>query len=235
MSKYTDLVSDRLVESIEEYIDTHSLHAGDALPSERRLCELFGANRLSLRRALRDLSNEGRLSIEHGRGNFLRADKYVDDTVVFTSFSRGWQEDGYSTGARVLRFGCTESNIKIARRLELPLGTQVYELRRLRSVDGIAMYIETAFLPYSLLPGLEKHDFSVQSLYGVLRREYGIELVRQQENVGITQLTGEECALMSAPAGTSAFFIRSTAYNEDGQAVEYCQSVARADCCKIRL
>lgn len=41
MSKYTQLVSDKLREDIEEYIDTHHLKEGDKLPSERFLAELF--------------------------------------------------------------------------------------------------------------------------------------------------------------------------------------------------
>ena len=66
MGKLIQLVSEDLREKIEEYIVTHKLKAHDKLPSERSLCELFSANRITLREPLKHMQNEGCIYTVHG-------------------------------------------------------------------------------------------------------------------------------------------------------------------------
>lgn len=46
--------------------------AGALLPSERRLCEAFGVSRVSIREALAGLEAMGVITVQHGRGAFVR-------------------------------------------------------------------------------------------------------------------------------------------------------------------
>ena len=45
---------------------------GEMLPSERKLCEAFGVSRVCVREALASLEAMGMISIQHGRGAFVR-------------------------------------------------------------------------------------------------------------------------------------------------------------------
>lgn len=46
---------------------------GEMLPSERKMCEAFGVSRVCIREALASLEAMGMISIQHGRGAFVRA------------------------------------------------------------------------------------------------------------------------------------------------------------------
>jgi GntR family transcriptional repressor for pyruvate dehydrogenase complex len=65
-------LSKKVAAEIEEAIVTRKLETGDKLPSEKELCAQFGVSRTSLREALSTLSAKGLVSIEKGRGIFIK-------------------------------------------------------------------------------------------------------------------------------------------------------------------
>jgi GntR family transcriptional regulator, transcriptional repressor for pyruvate dehydrogenase complex len=64
-------VVERIVEELAGEVRSGALQPGDRLPSERKLCERFGASRNSVREALRILSSRRMIQIQMGRGSFV--------------------------------------------------------------------------------------------------------------------------------------------------------------------
>ena len=62
---------DRVVEELAGEIRMGKLEPGAKLPSERGLCERFGASRSSVREALRVLNSRGLIEVQVGRGSFV--------------------------------------------------------------------------------------------------------------------------------------------------------------------
>lgn len=58
-------------DQLRHSIENGTFDAGQKLPSERTLCSQFGISRISLREALRALSQEGYISIQSGRGAYI--------------------------------------------------------------------------------------------------------------------------------------------------------------------
>jgi GntR family transcriptional repressor for pyruvate dehydrogenase complex len=67
-----ELLSKKVAIEIEAAINSQKLKVNDKLPTELELCEQFGVSRTALREALQMLSAKGLLSIEKGRGIFVR-------------------------------------------------------------------------------------------------------------------------------------------------------------------
>lgn len=65
-------VPEYAVQAIRQLIDTAGYRPGDALPSQRDLAEQLGVSRASLREALSTLSALGRVSVQPGKGVFVR-------------------------------------------------------------------------------------------------------------------------------------------------------------------
>lgn len=234
MSKYTHLVSDDIRETIEEYIEDAGLKAHDPLPPERAFSELLGVNRLSLRRALQQMAYENMLYTRHGKGTFVAPAKYLEDTT-FLSFSSGWEKEGYAVTSDLLHFRVGEANIKSAQALDVTIGTPVYDLRRLRYVNGDPLFIERSFLPVDVCPGLNRFDFDgPRSLYATLEAEYGLALMRQEQNISITTLDAAESVLLHTGEGNSAFYTVSVSYDASDAPREYNVAINRADLYAIR-
>lgn len=230
MSKYTQLVSDKLREDIEEYIDTHHLKEGDKLPSERFLAELFNANRITLRKALQQMAGEGLIYSIPTQGTFLSQPKFCENVAGFISFSSAWGEGGRRVSSKLLKFAMVDSNLKTSQLFGVPLGSKVYELRRLRLLDDIPISIETSYLLEETCPGLIRFDFRHnRSLYQTLFEEYGIRIHQQQQNVRATKMTEEETEIFCMEPGSSVFYISAVGIAEDGRSIERSICVTRAD------
>jgi GntR family transcriptional regulator, transcriptional repressor for pyruvate dehydrogenase complex len=66
--KHLDSAVDTCATALRQAIVDGRLEPGDRLPPERRLAELFGVNRLTVRAALSRLSAAGLVSVRQGRG-----------------------------------------------------------------------------------------------------------------------------------------------------------------------
>ncbi len=67
----SERLSEAVVKQLEALIVAERLNAGDAIPSERRLSELFGVSRSVIREAMRTLERAGLVAIKPGRGAFV--------------------------------------------------------------------------------------------------------------------------------------------------------------------
>ncbi len=82
--------AEKVVKRILELVKSGNLRAGDKLPSERKLNEIFGLSRPTLREALRSLSILGVIEMRHGGGAFvtdLKAKSLLAPLDFFVSLS----------------------------------------------------------------------------------------------------------------------------------------------------
>lgn len=229
MSKHINLLVNDIYEKVEELIGRNQMKPHEKLPSERYLAELWDVNRLTLREALEKLANEGKVYSLHGKGTFVAPAKFVDHVNCFISFSKGWKSEGHSVSSRKVSLRRVEANKKICRNLEIAPGTAVFELKRVRILDRSPLSIETVYLPVSLCPDLDKHDFEIESLYEAMESYYGIQPAKQRQIASLSMLTKRESELLDAEEGDPAFCISGIMSDSGGRPIEYSIAVVRAD------
>ncbi len=78
----------KMIAEIKQYILNHQLKAGDQLPTERAMTEMFGVSRSVVREALSYLENVGIIQISQGKGAFLQESNIEK---LLTSFFFLWQ------------------------------------------------------------------------------------------------------------------------------------------------
>ncbi len=108
-----------------------------ALPSEAVLCARFGVSRTVVREALRELSNQNLVYSVKGKGTFVAPQK---PEVSFLGSAAGSADElrhsGRRVTTRILKQEKCEADDRESAFLEIPLGSDVVRLTRLRYVDG---------------------------------------------------------------------------------------------------
>jgi len=134
--------------ALYQWIQQGRYQPGDKLESEAGLCKLFGVSRISVRRALEMLSNEGWIESRQGKGSF------VTDRKPDLPFKAGMNErihisDKYSklSTTKQFMYGLVPADAKTAVDLGIDEGTDVIRVSYVREMKGVPMgYIESFFL-----------------------------------------------------------------------------------------
>ena len=204
---------------------------GDQLPGELELCSRFGLSRGVVRQALSELRQEGLISRERGRGTFVSATKTAEGLIAGL---RGLADDtalrGQKVHSTVLLFRETAAGAEVARRLGLEPGEGVVELERLRTVDGEPHVLVVTYLPAARVPGLTAHDLGgSESLYRVLRREYGLTIASGVRRVEAAVADAREAHLLRVHRGDPLLVLRAIGYTTGRRPLDYFIARHRGD------
>ena len=219
--------------TLKEMIEGLVYSPGDRIPSERELADTLGVSRMTVRRAIENLTRHGLLERRSTQGTFVKQPQVL--RRVGKEFAQGLTQmlrmTGAAPGSRLLLFDIIPAPVKIAEKLQLRIGETVVILRRLRLANGTPFCIETSYLPQKLVPDLCAEDFALEntSLYAILRDRYGIEVCKNDETLKVSFATPEEAELLGLRINSPIILLRSVISNESDQAVEYLKSVNHPD------
>lgn len=216
---------DEIAELIQSFIIDRGLGPGDRLPSERELCEIWGVNRMTLRNAIKRLEELGVLESKVGLGTFVAKPRIVRNLQDTLSFSDAVCAAGGKLTRHVVYSGLVEADKFAMKHLHVMLASPVLALIRVASIDGEKAAIENVLVNARGCDGIERHDYSVESLYGVLQDDYGIIADHGSEKIDVTSLDEDEAGLLGCPVGAPAFFQEGLMLNQNGDPLEYFTNV----------
>ncbi|MCE1228835.1 MAG: GntR family transcriptional regulator [Firmicutes bacterium] len=215
-------------QSLLEQIHSNALRPGDTLPSEAKLAEMFGVSRITAKRALDDLVQQGFAYRHQGRGTFVARGR-IKDISGYRSFSEEIRAQGREPRSEVLSFREEFPSREILDRLHLEQGSRVYLLKRVRLADGEPVAVESAYLPSRICPALGKEDMAKESLYQVLQRRYNIVPVWADSEIEAREATREESRLLKLKTKGIVLAARRITYSMNHDVIESVDSVYRAD------
>jgi len=229
IEEYRSRPRDRIVEQIECLIIERQLKPGDRLPSERELCEKWDCNRMTFRTAVKRLVAEGKVVTVPATGNFIAPAKFERNLQDLISFSDFIMQKGHLINNRLISSCTIPATAKLAEKLKIPTGSDVFELIRLRIVDNEPISLETAHLPCTKFAGIQKYDFQRLSLYSVMERKYSVIFTGGTEEISLTYADENEAELLNINEGEALFYLKGLTWDENQDPVEIIKSVSRTD------
>ncbi len=219
----------QLKESLVGDIAAGRYTAHQRLPSERELSTHYKVSRMTVRQALMELARDGMIYTRTGKGTFVAEPKIDQRLRTLSGFTQDVSARGGKPTSRVLEFQVVPAVPDVAAALLLPPGTEVYMLSRLRLADGAPLALETAYVPFSMFPGLMDHDFSVESLYSVLEKDYNCILTQAEQTIEAALAGKREVELLETATPAAIFKMQRLSRTSDGLPVEYVVSSYRGD------
>ncbi|KAG0186388.1 hypothetical protein DFQ28_007941 [Apophysomyces sp. BC1034] len=155
---------------------------GDQVPSENELAREFKVARMTVNRALRELTAEQVLTRVQGAGTFVARPKYESTLVAIRSISDEVAARGHRYRATVLQIGSAAATVAVADEMQLAVGSPVFHSRVLHFEDDEPVRLEERWVDPAIAPEYVLQDFtyttSNQYLVRVAplqRAEYRIE------------------------------------------------------------
>jgi GntR family transcriptional regulator len=218
----------QISDTLRQQIERGAFQVGDVIPSEREYATQLKVSRMTVRAALDKLVNEGLLVRQHGRGTIVAAAK-ISRPLGFMSFSQDMQLRGAQPSSRVVRCTAEVADSAVAAQLDLPVGARVVLLERVRMADGEPLAVERAHLPFERFGSLLGIDWSCESLYAVLEREFGCSPSRSDETVEAVLLTAVDARLLGVTRNSPALFARRITRDDRGTPIESTDTLYRGD------
>lgn len=214
----------KLAHRLRQQIEDGAISAGEALPSERDLCKIMGASRVTVRKAIELLIEEGLLSRRQGSGTYVTPRIQAPGSFL-SSFSEDAEARGEATDTIWIMKVVGLATEEEARILELPKGVEVARLSRVRMANGEPLAIENAVVPSDMLPDITHLG---NSLYQALDQR-GNRPVTGQQKIRAALAGSTEASLLSIPENTEILRIERLTRRADGRPVELTRSAYRGE------
>ncbi len=173
----------RIQEHIAELILTGKLAPDAKIQSEREFSDDLGVSRMTVRRALTELVNEGLLERKHGSGTYVARPKITYEAPELSNYTLAMQRRNIAAASQLLEFGEIVASRRLAESLQIEIGNPIYRVTILRFANRVPVVLERVFVPCARCPRLEEWDLEKSSMQDLLTEAYHIETGRISQNV----------------------------------------------------
>lgn len=223
----------QLEEILLQQIETGALTPGSKLPTEIELSQKFGVSRVTVRKALEELSHNCFLERRSGKGTFIAAKKLERSISGITSFSNVCRMQNMRPDAKTIRLDYAEPTEEEREKMALPAGAKIILLERLRFADGTPVTIELTKFPESF-SFLFDEDLNHISMYENLAKR-GILFTHSTKTLEILFASFRESKLLSIPKNHPLLRISSVVSDVNGKNIHIAEQLCVADKFKFIL
>lgn len=221
----------QLKQTLTRRIEAGEWGAGDLIPSEAELGKTFEVSRTVVRQALNEMTHEGLVVRQKGKGTFVAQPKIASRGLVqsLEGFYQDMAERGVQVVTQVLEQSLIPASQEVAANLELEPMAPVVQLKRLRFVDDEPIVLVASYLPYQLCQGVIEADLERGSLYEFLENECGLTIGRGWRSIEAVAADAVTADHLAVESGAPLMRLRSVSYTADGTPLEYFDAWFRGD------
>jgi GntR family transcriptional regulator len=224
----------QVAEAITEEIARGSWRPHQRMPAERELCQQFHVSRVTLRRALGSLVDDGLLVSSHGRGWFVTGGPISEPPNTLESFSSLAKARGLRSSSIVLAADVRLATLQEAEALGIAAGEQLLDLQRIRLIEDIPTALDHNRVALRHAPGLEAFDFTTVSLYATLEERFGIVPSWAEYSLTASAASAREAELLDTTEGSPLLVGEHTTHDADDTPVELGRQMFRPDRYRFR-
>ncbi|WP_440119839.1 trehalose operon repressor [Paenibacillus sp. QZ-Y1] len=219
----------RIYEDIAARIRTGEIEAGTLLPSELDLSETYQTSRETIRKALKMLYEEGFIQKIQGKGSIVLDIRKIDFPISgLVSFKELAKKMGHRAQTYVKFFEEKKVDQILHKKINFGLDEQIWEIRRVRKVDGEHVILDKDYISQKLVPGLSK-KICEDSVYEYIEKELGLSISFAKKEILVEEPTPEDKELLDLEGFHNVVVVRSQVYLEDASQFQYTESRHRPD------
>jgi GntR family transcriptional regulator len=209
---------------LRRQIETGRLSSGERLPSEVELADAFQLSRLTVRRALGELSSEGLIERRQGIGTFVVPRKVAvqHDLSLSSSWRQRFLEEGHKSSSELLEASLAAGlPTDLAARVapdEVPV--QIFFLKRLHRVDSEPIGVTESWVPVNVAPGLIDQPLEDGSLSATLRSRYARTAANVDSTLETILASAADAQLLGTVTDVPLFAVTAVSRQKDGDLLE---------------
>ena len=201
-----------IADDLRQQVEAGDFAAGRVLPSEADLSASYGASRVTVRRALEVLRDEGLLDARQGFGWFVASDLLRQRLGRLSTIEDQLSASGITAERRILEFAFVVAEPRTKRVLGVD---QVLRVRRLNLADGEPFARVTVWCPAELGDRLSRADVERSPFYELLP----VPLGGATQTIGAASASAADARLLGIPTGAPVLRCERITTDSDGRPV----------------
>ncbi|WP_134682707.1 UTRA domain-containing protein [Brevibacillus migulae] len=212
---------EQLMDEIKKDIHEGIYSIGAQLPAENELCQKYGVSRITTRRAITELVEQGILRKLHGKGTFVTNNKLKRELIAVNGFTDFLLQSGKEPHIRILSKKVVPASWRQAEALQVEREEPLFELKRLHLIKDEPIHSETSYYSLKRFPDLEKHIGESHSTYQVLKEIYQVQAVRNTKTISFVNATTEQAKFLHCTEDVPLFEVEKIAYDDNGIPIHF--------------
>ena len=234
----TEVISKPLYVRIQEYIAelilSGKIKPEDKLRSEREFSDELGVSRMTVRKAMTELVNEGLLERRHGSGTYVAKPKVTYEDHEMVNYIQAMQSRNISTSSQLLDLEEIVASRRLSETLMIEIGDPIIRVSLLRLANRIPVILERVIFPCNLFPDLQEWDLEKSSIFDLLSSVYKVSIQRVSQTLEAVAASDIVARQLRVDEGFPLLMMTRLIYNNDtGKPVVFAQDFLRSDYARI--
>lgn len=208
----TDTKYEAIRDSLKYQILAGELKRNDRVPSEAELCQLYDVSRISAKRALNELENDGYVKRIPGKGTYVSFSPMVHALNGYYSLTSAILEHGDKPSSKLLsvrRGKVSETmpfdGIGLKMFMDLSEEEEIFTIMCLRYRNDDILALDTTYLPCRYFEGFTPEMINRDgSLYEVIEKEFHYEKLNAWERFFARTVNSQEAVYLGVTPGSPA-------------------------------
>lgn len=195
---------------------------GEAIPAEKKLCELFEVSIGTLRKAIDELVAENILIRHQGRGTYVAQHNRAQQMFRFFNVTDHAGNKTYPQ-LSLITFSKRRADKVAAEKLHLPTTDKVIAFTNLLYLQEQPVIVDDIVLPEPLFTSLTEEQIRNRpnTLYNLYQIDFGISIIRTEERLRAGIASEKHAALLGIKVGAPILEVRRVAFSYDDQPIEW--------------
>jgi GntR family transcriptional regulator len=220
---------EQLASELRQQIESGAIKPGGALAPESALVAKFKVSRITARKALDLLVNEGLIVRRQGKGSFVAPPKIRQDLHELRGFAEVMTERGRAQVMQVIEFGMVHADSHVARALGIAIGNNVLRINRRHLLSDEPIAFAIIYIPAAFGSRFTLDDVSTTPIYTLLAQKAHIEIKRATQVVRAISADETTAGALALPKSAPVMMIDRVTYSTEEQPVEFIRFFHRGD------
>ena len=222
----------QLMHKLRDEIAAGVYPAHSRIPSEQELCDTYQVSRVTVRKALSELTRDGLLERHQGKGTYVAIPRIRKDLRHINSFHDTCAQLNCKPETQVLRAQLTQPDAMDREYQLCGADESVVELVRVRLADGVPVMLETNHFPMAY-EWILREDLT-GSLYALLRTRH-VEADQACHEISLCYATPTDARQLGVEPGSAMLALNEVIYDQHGNPLHTSRQKIRGDRFTFRI
>ncbi|MFE3975716.1 MULTISPECIES: GntR family transcriptional regulator [unclassified Peribacillus] len=209
-----------VVEQMEKEILEGTCTLNTKLPTEEELMKKFDVSRNTIRKAINILAEQGYIYQVQGSGIFLREFSRPGCISMknMNGLTKQFEKDEMTS--EVLKLDLIEADEKLAEKMKCNLKTKIYNLKRVRCLNGVPIVIEESFFNKDIIPIINK-EIANGSIYEYIVEDLKLNIGFADKIISCEKLNDDDAKLLDLQPGDPTLVVENTVFLKAGVVFDF--------------